>query len=63
MKNNETVCVGIDWKWYDEMVREYDEQVKNYVEPLLDLNFCDTKKEIKKLSEDDKLLMELFSNP
>lgn len=28
----------IDWDWYDQIVKECEEQIKNHVEPLLDLD-------------------------
>lgn len=51
---------SIDWEWYDEMVREHDEMLRNYVESLLDFEDFTPIPE-KKPVVVDKLLVELFS--
>lgn len=44
----------IDWDWYEQIVKEHEEYIKNYVEPLLDLYQCTdvTKKQTSKIEND-----------
>jgi hypothetical protein len=53
---------SIDWGWYDKMIKEDEEKAKKHVEPLIDLNYTETASKKIKMSVNEKLLYEIFSN-
>lgn len=50
---------SIDWEWYDDIVKNLDEDQKGYVEPLLDFNF----EEDTNLTLYENELLIIFSKP
>jgi hypothetical protein len=50
---------SIDWEWYDDIVKNLEEDQKGYVEPLLDFNF----EEDPNLTLYENDLFVIFSEP
>jgi hypothetical protein len=48
---------SIDWEWYDELIREWEEEMKNYVEPLIDLEHFGEPKKCQRTIDNDLFLI------